>query len=280
MNRQIPPRSTAGFTRRDFFKILSIGSGALLLSGCGGHREPTLPPTFSPTLPPDAPTRIMSLETTTHTPTLTYTPTQVSVPPLDYLPAVDGSVNSLPLPSPQFPGLMPLMQALKDRHSNRDFRADELPVPLLSAILWAGFGVNRPDGKRTAPSAYNVQDIDIYLVTGKGLFRYLAGSHSLAALLSGDLRPYTGMQGFAATAPLDLVYVSDYTRMGTTDEERIQWSWAHSGFIAQNVYLICAALGLGAVVRSTIDRQELSQRMELSQHQHITLAQTVGYPAE
>jgi nitroreductase len=125
-----------------------------------------------------------------------------------------------------------------------------------------------------------VRDIDIYLVTGKGLFRYEAEVHSLYALLPDDLRSYTGTQGFTATAPLALVFVSDYSRMDTKDEERMQWSWAHSAFIAQNVYLACAALGLATVVRSTIDRQELGRWMELNQTQHITLAQTLGYPAD
>ncbi len=280
MEYQLPPRSHAGLSRRDFIKILSISGGAFLLGGCGARPEPALPPTLYPSLPADTTTPPMSTETSTFIPSLIDTPSPASGSPHDYLPAVDGSYKTFPLPSPQFPSLMPLMQALQERHSSRDFRPDELSVLLLSTILWAGFGVNRPDGKRTAPSAYNVRDIDIYLVTGKGLFRYVADGHSLSALLPDDLRPYSGTQGFAATAPLDLVYVSDYSRMDTTDEERMQWSWAHSGFIAQNVYLACAALGLVTVVRSTIDRQELGRWMELNQNQHITLAQTLGYPAD
>lgn len=280
MEHQQPPQSFAGLTRRDFLKILPFSCGALLLGGCGVHPEPILSPTYYASLLPDTPPVPEPTATFTLTPSPTDTPSQIPEPPPEYLPAADGSSKTYTLPSPQFPNFMPLMQALQERHSSRDFRPDELPVPLLSAILWAGFGVNRPDGKRTAPSAYNVRDIDIYLVTGKGLFHYEADSHSLSALLPDDLRPYTGTQGFAATAPLDLVYVTDYGRMGTTDEERMQWSWVHSGFIAQNVYLACAALGLATVVRSTIDRQELGRWMELNQDQHITLAQTLGYPAD
>jgi nitroreductase len=211
---------------------------------------------------------------------LTDTPSLTTEPPPEYLPTMDGSYKTYSLPSPKFPNYMPLIQALQDRHSSRNFQPDELPVSLVSTILWAGFGVNRLDGKRTAPSAFNVRDIDVYLATSKGLFRYEADSHSLSALIPDDLRPYTGTQGFAATAPLDLVYVTDYSRMDTTDEERMQWSWAHSGFIAQNVYLACAALGLATVVRSTIKRQELGRWMGLNQNQHITLAQTLGYPAD
>jgi hypothetical protein len=280
MEHQLPPQTLAGLTRRDFLKILYISGGALLLGGCGARPEPTLPPTFYASLPTDTPPDPDSTATITLTPSPTDIPSQTPEPPPEYLPAADGSYKTYTLPSPQFPNFMPLMQALQERHSSRDFRLDELPIPLLSAILWAGFGVNRPNGKRTVPSANNVRDIDIYLVAGKGLFRYEADGHSLSALLPDNLRPYTGTQGFAATAPLDLVYVSDYGRMDTTDEERMQWSWAHSGFIAQNVYLACAALGLATVIRSSINRQELGRRMELNQNQHITLAQTLGYPAD
>jgi nitroreductase len=280
MKYQLPPPTLAGLTRRDFLKILSISGGALLLGGCGVRSEPTLLPTFYASLPPDTPPGPGSTATITFTPSPADTPSQTPEQPPEYLPAVDGSYTTYPLPSPQFPNFMPLMQALQERHSSRDFQLDELPIPLLSAILWAGFGVNRPDGKRTAPSAYNVRDIDIYLVTGKGLFLYEAESHSLSALLSDDLRLYTGTQGFVTTAPLNLVYVSDYSKIETTAEERIRWSWAHSAFIAQNVYLACAALGLATVVRSTINRQELGRWMELNKNQNITLAQTLGYPAD
>jgi nitroreductase len=280
MEHQLPPQTLAGLTRRDFLKILYFSGGALLLSGCGARPEPTLPPTFYASLPTNTPPDLDSTAAITLTPSPTDIPSQTPEPPPEYLPAADGSYKTYTLPSPQFPNFMPLMQALQERHSSRDFRPEELPIPLLSAILWAGFGVNRSDGKRTAPSANNVRDIDIYLVAGKGLFRYEADGHSLSALLPDDLRPYTGTQGFAATAPLDLVYVSDYGRMDTTDEERMQWSWAHSGFIAQNVYLACAALGLATVIRSSINQHELGRWMELNQNQHITLAQTLGYPAD
>lgn len=280
MDHRLPPPTHAGLPRRDFLKFLSISGGALLLGGCGLRLGPSLPTSFYTSSPADTPPDPQSAATITLTPSQTELPSGTPAPPPAYLPAADGSYATYNLPAPQFPNFMPLMQALQERHSSRDFKLDELPVPFLSAILWAGFGVNRPDGKRTAPSALNVRDIDIFLVTGKGLFRYEAEQHSLHARLPGDLRPYSGTQGFPATVPLDLIYVSDYSRMAATDEERLQWSWAHSGFIAQNVYLACAALGLATVVRSSIDRQELGRRMELNQNQHITLAQSLGYPVD
>jgi len=280
MEFKLPPPTLVDITRRDFLKILSLSGGALLLGRCIAQPALTLLPTFSASLPSDTPPPPKSTANPTLNPSPTGTPSRTPESPQTVLPAVDGSYSTYALPSPQISNLMPLMQALQERHSSRNFRLDELPVPLLSAILWAGFGVNRPDGKRTAPSAHNVRDIGIYLVTGKGLFRYEADGHVLTALLSGDLRPYTGTQGFVTTAPLNLVYVSDYSKMDTTDEERMQWSWAHTGFIAQNVCLACAAIGLATVVRSSFDRQELGRWLELNQDQHITLAQTLGYPAE
>jgi nitroreductase len=278
MEKQVPSQPFAGLTRRDFLKILSISGGALLLGGCGLSPEVPLSPTFYASPIPNTPSTPKSTATNTFTPLPTNTPSRTIELPPEYLPAVDGSFSTLSLPPPQFPNNMPLTEALQERHSSRDFRPDELQVSFISDILWAGFGVNRPDGKRTAPSAYNVRDIDIYIITGNGLYRYEANGHSLSALLPDDLRLYTGTQGFAATAPIDLVYVSDYSKMDTTDEERMQWSWAHSGFIAQNVYLACASLGLATVVRSTIDRQTLGRKLKLNQNQHITLAQTMGFP--
>jgi len=154
-------------------------------------------------------------------------------------------------------------------------------VQVLANLLWAGFGVNRPQtGGRTAPSAYDFQDVDIYLATAKGLFHYDAGNQCLKAILSDDVRPFTGVQAFVATVPVNLVYVSDYSRMASASvEDREHWSWAHSGFIAQNVYLACASEGLANVVRSTINRAQLANRMGLNENQHIILAQSIGYPA-
>jgi SagB-type dehydrogenase family enzyme len=270
---------SVGLTRRDFLKFLPIAGGALLLNGCTSR-------TSSATLPaasPDSGATVTPETTATHTisptpePSSTFTLTP-ELPPV-LLPQVDGSFSFYALPTPQFASNMPLLQSLQERHSNRKFRADELPVSMIASILWAGFGVNRTDGKRTAPSAYDVQDIDIYLATSKGLFSYDAPNHSLVSILPDDLRTFTGTQGFVAAAPLNLVYVSDYSKFSASNEECMQWSWAHSGCIAQNVYLACAALGLATVVRSTINRATLAKQMSLNTNQHITLSQTVGYPA-
>lgn len=277
----------AGVSRRDALKMAALAGGGLAVSGlmaaCGSmpvsaevaeietlpaettQTEPTQVPSESPSPPASA-----SATSTAPEPEM-----EAPLPPAGSL---DGP---LALPAPRLEGSASLGQALQLRQSTRRFRPDELSLQILSDLLWAAFGVNRPDGKRTAPSAYDVQDIELYPVTGKGVFHYDASRHALTALLPDDLRSQTGSQAFVGQAPLNLVLSSNYERMAAfSQEERQQWSWAHSGCIAQNVYLFCAAAGLGTVVRSTLDRARLASALGLSSSQHITLVQTVGFPPE
>ena len=189
--------------------------------------------------------------------------------------------DSIKLPPPQRSGGRPLMEALTLRHSSREFSAKSLPLDVLSNLLWAAFGVNRPHGgRRTAPSAHDWEEIDVYVATGQGLDRYDAGEHALKRVLAEDIREDTGMQPFVAGAPVNLVYVADLSRMTqATAEEKAWYSGPDAGFIAQNVYLFCASEGLATVVRGMVDRSALARRMKLGPDQRIILAQTVGYPA-
>ena len=182
------------------------------------------------------------------------------------------------LPPPQMDGGRPLMQVLKDRKSTREFRPDKLPMQTLSNLLWAGFGINRPDGRRTAPSASNKQEIDIYVATADALYVYDAKTNRLHVLLREDLRVKTGTQPFVGEAPVNLIYVADLAKTGTDSEERDMDMGADTGVIAENVYLFCASEGLSTVVRGSIDRVTLSKAMTLRANQRIVLAQTVGYP--
>ncbi len=188
--------------------------------------------------------------------------------------------QSVALPPPQTTVAMTLMQALRQRRSTREFDTRPLPRELFSTLLWAAFGINRPDGGgRTAPSAHNWQEITVYAALADGLFRYDAAKHALQPVASVDLRAFTGMQEFAAHAPLDLVYVADFSRMSEAGaDERSFLAAADTGFIAQNVYLFCAAAGLASVVRGLVDRKKLAAAMGLGLHERIMLAQTVGFP--
>jgi SagB-type dehydrogenase family enzyme len=181
---------------------------------------------------------------------------------------------------PQVDGGRPLMQVLKDRSTSRSFSAEKLQLQVLSNLLWAAFGINRPDsGKRTAPSAMNWQEIDIYVAAADGLYLYDAKAHLLQPVLSDDIRAMTGRQPFVKEAPINLVYVADFTRTGTaSQEDKELYSAADTGFISENVYLYCASEGLATVVRGSIDRAALAKAMKLRPDQKIILAQTVGHP--
>jgi len=183
------------------------------------------------------------------------------------------------LPKPQTDGGKPLMQVLKERKSVRAFSSQDLSEQTLSNLLWAACGINRPDGRRTAPSAMNRQEMDIYVVTAKGAWLYDAKEHLLKPVAAGDLRTLAGTQEWVKEAPVNLVYVADTAKMGGGDEEaRTLYSGADTGFIAQNVYLYCASEELATVVRASVDRPALSKALGLRPEQKIILAQTVGHP--
>jgi len=183
------------------------------------------------------------------------------------------------LPKPDTTGGKPLMQVLKERKTSRSFDSKPLSQQVLSNLLWAAFGINRPDGHRTAPSAMNWQEIGVYVATQDGLFIYDAKSNSLEQVLKEDIRGKTGTQSFVKDAPVDIVYVSDLSKTGhASPEDQALYTGADCGFIAQNVYLYCASEGLACVVRGSIDRPALAKAMNLKDDQKIILSQTVGYP--
>jgi len=194
--------------------------------------------------------------------------------------AAEQQLTSQQLPAPQTESGRPLMQVLKERSTSRSFSARKLPLQVLSNLLWAAFGVNRPEsGHRTAPSAKDRQEIDIYVAMAEGLYVYEAKTHVLQPVLAVDIRAMTGRQSFVADAPVNLVYVADLGRMGkVSKEEQDLYSAADTGFISENVYLFCASEGLATVVRGSVDRETLAKAMRLRPDQKIILAQTVGYP--
>lgn len=183
------------------------------------------------------------------------------------------------LPAPQTEGGKPLMQALKQRRTIRDLKPDKLPRQILANLLWAGFGINRPGtGQRTAPSAMNSQEVDIYVALPEGVYLYGAKSHQLQPVLDKDLRARTSGQPFATNAPVVLIYVADLPRLTKAKPERREfYAGIDTGFISQNIYLYCASEGLATVVYD-LDRPPLAAAMNLRPEQRIILAQAVGYP--
>ncbi len=183
------------------------------------------------------------------------------------------------LPAPQMDGGKPLMQALKDRRSSREFSAEKIPIQILSNLLWAAGGINRPDtGKRTAPTAHDWREIDIYVAMQDGLFLYDPSANLLNPVLPDDIRAMTGKQPFVKEAPVNLIFVADYSKMnGASDEDKKFYAATDTGFISQNVYLFCASEGLATVVRGYVDREALAKKINLKPTQSIILAQTVGF---
>ena len=192
------------------------------------------------------------------------------------------------LPPPQMDGGMPLMKALKLRQSTRGNYGPDTPLSMqtISNLLWAADGVNRSPNKRTAPSAVDWQNIDIYVTTEDGLFLYDAQKNELKVLGHEDVRAVAGdvkLQPFVKTAPLNLIYVADFNRargfggQGDIMPTAETWSFAGTGAIAQNVYLYCASEGLACIVRAMADGDAIAKTLKLRPDQKFMLAQTVAH---
>jgi|SRR5471030_337914 len=191
--------------------------------------------------------------------------------------------SSLALDADIGPLSMALLEVLHKRQSSRAYAPDDLPLYTLSRLLWSAFGVNRPQqGGRTAPSARDGQEIDIYVAMRAGLYRFDPCRLVLDPVLDADIRAQTGGQDFVAVAPVDLIYVANLdsaVAYPVTAMEQEFYAGFDTGCISQNVYLFCAAEGLATVVRGAVDRPALAARMGLGPHQRVIAAQCVGHPA-
>jgi SagB-type dehydrogenase family enzyme len=190
-------------------------------------------------------------------------------------------IETIPLPTAQKTGGMPLMEAFQLRKSQRSFSSKELTSQQLSNLLWAAYGINRPDGFRTVPAAKNWFEYDIYLLKSDGWFLYDVRKHSLLKMGNEDLRIYGGTQDFVKAAPVILVYVADFGRMNdTTDELRKFFSAVDLGYISQNVYLWSASEGLATIILGQVDKPKVHEVLKLKPDQQVILSQPVGYPGQ
>jgi SagB-type dehydrogenase family enzyme len=196
--------------------------------------------------------------------------------------ARERSDPAIELPAPERRGGLPLLEALDRRCSRREFATTPLPPQILSNVLWAAFGVNRSaSGGRTAPSAMNAQEIDVYAALAGGLYLYEPGAHSLRLVAEIDARKVTGYQDFVDEAPLDLIYVADNAHMSMLPANtRVLYSAVSAGAISQNVYLYCASAGLATVVRGWFDGAALAAALRLTANEQVVLTQTVGFPEQ
>ena len=184
------------------------------------------------------------------------------------------------LPPPQLNRGKPLMQVFKERKSTREFAPQDLSGADLSNLLWAGFGINRPQTNgRTAPSAMNMQEISLYVCMARGVFTYDAKANVLRRISTKDVRKATGKQDYVGTAPVNVVLVADYKRMAKIPNRVDQsiLATADAAYISANMYMYCTSEGLATVVRASIDKPALAKELGLSSTQDIVLAQTVGY---
>ena len=195
--------------------------------------------------------------------------------------AAAGELSPIPLPAPQTEGGKPFMQVLKERRTTREISPKPLPPQMLADLLWAGFGFNRiGTTNRTAPSAMNSQELDLYVATADGVYLHDAKANQLQPVVAGDFRAKTGGQDFVKTAPLTLLFVADLSRLTKAKpEERERYALIDTGYISQNIYLFCASAGLATVVHE-LDRAALNQILKLKPDQKIILAQAVGFPKE
>jgi nitroreductase len=188
-------------------------------------------------------------------------------------------MNPRQLPPPRTEGGLPLMQAIAKRRSMREYSDRLLGDETLSDLLWAAFGVNRPDGGRTAPYARHILAIDVYAARADGVWLYEPKAHALLPHLEADIRAETGDDAFLSVAPLNLVYVAhgELLKEMSAEEARLNAA-VDAAFIGENVYLFCASEGLATVFRGALDADKLGRALKLPDQQFVTYAQTVGYP--
>lgn len=172
-----------------------------------------------------------------------------------------------------------LMQALKDRRTERKFSPTPLPLSTLSGLLWAANGINRSNGKRTSPTLW---PIEIYVALPQGLYLWDATTNTLHLKRAEDIRALTGVQEFTQSAPVTLIYVLDYDKMDNPWIPQLGgkpfFAGNAAGYVSQNVYLYAAAQRLATVALASIDHKALTAKLDLKPNKHILLTQPVGFP--
>ena len=196
------------------------------------------------------------------------------------IPSLAQEMKPVQLPDPKLDQSKPLMQAIKDRKTTREYSPENLTTQTLSNLLWAASGINRPDsGRRTAPSAKNWQEIDVYVATTTGMYLYDPKGNALVPIVTGDIRSLTYTQAPFKDAPIHLVYIADLEKMGEGEEgSKLVLAAMDTGFVAENVYLYCASEGLNTGFRVSIDKAKLAQALYLRPTQRIMGAQSIGLP--
>ena len=178
------------------------------------------------------------------------------------------------LPAPVKQGGMALSEALNLRKTCRQYKADMLSLQQISQLFWSAFGVNRPDGKRTAPTARNKQEITLYMLTAKGAWAYAAKENKMIQVSTKDLRKMAGR--FAA--PLYVVIVSN-SKLSGDSPRSLHYAAMDAGYVSQNIYLAAAAMKLGTCAIGSIPNPAaLGKELKLTQSEKVFLTHSVGFP--
>jgi SagB-type dehydrogenase family enzyme len=194
---------------------------------------------------------------------------------------VFGQVEEIRLVKPDKSRGEGVMKVLEKRKSERAFAEKDLSAQDLSDVLWAANGVSRPDGRRTAPSAINAQEVDVFVITKEGAYIYDAKEHLLHLLTAGDFRKAVAAgQDFAADAPLSIVLAADVSRLRGDDERAKLIGAVDVGIVCQNINIACAALGLATVPRATMDKETLTRVLKLKEAHLLLMNNPVGYSKE
>ena len=205
--------------------------------------------------------------------------TLVAVALLSLTACAQKAPKTITLLEPSYEEGLTLMQALRERKSSSGFTDRDIPLQDLSNILWAAVGVNRPDGKRTAPTGSNRQEIEVYAFFKNGAYYYNYRTHTLELVKEGDFRALTG-RGEAAGAALDLLFFADTDKTKGENPAgggAATVSYVDVGYVSQNVYLACANAGIGSRARGGWDQKQLTETLGLPASLVVVLGQTVGY---
>jgi len=188
---------------------------------------------------------------------------------------VKAFAQNIELPAPDMKKV--IMKAFQNRRTHYSYLPKELSDQDLSDVLWAAFGINRPEtGKRTAPSGGNRQETDIYVLLKKGTYLYNAKESRLDLVTKENLQPIMHTAPYAESVPVHLAYVSNTDKM--VQALTSDFTMLHTGLIAQNVNIYCAAVGLATAVRTPRGGGKLHEALNLSEVQKITCWQAIGYP--
>lgn len=188
--------------------------------------------------------------------------------------------EAITLKQPRFASGKTVLEALENRKSTREYSSEPLSEHELSELLWAAGGINRADGHRTAPSAMNTQNIDIYVFLATGIYKYEPKKHILEPIIEGNHQKESGSQEYVATAPVNLLLVARPAVVKgkeVTPEQQDSWSYLAAAYISENVYLYCAAAGLATVARAFIDKEALKELLKLTDKEEAVLGQSVGH---